>query len=163
MTGAEGPCSGAHSPKWKGGCGDALFIHAAPPYLRRNEISISYANQCAGGVRNETQTRERSGRRPWSFSSSLAMPARRRLTSSASWVHHGGRIAVCVPCPPHIPTLPRMSDTGPTCYSSFDLSSIYTVKYHLTTHICLYQLPFLISTTPGPRSRFPALSDLPVI
>ena len=49
------------------------------------------------------------------------------------------------------------------CYSSFDLSSIYAVKYHLTTRIRLYQLSFLISTTPGPRSRFPALSDLPVI
>ena len=49
------------------------------------------------------------------------------------------------------------------CYSSFDLSSIYAVKYHLTTRIHLYQLSFLISTIPGPRSRFPALSDLPVI
>ena len=49
------------------------------------------------------------------------------------------------------------------CYSSFDLSSIYTVKYHLTTRIRLYQLSFLISTIPGPHSRFPALSDLPVI
>ena len=49
------------------------------------------------------------------------------------------------------------------CYSSFDLSSIYTVKYHLTTRICLYQLSFLISTIPSPHSHFPALSDLPVI
>ena len=49
------------------------------------------------------------------------------------------------------------------CYSSFDLSSIYAVKYHLTMRIRLYQLSFLISTIPGPHSRFPALSDLPVI
>jgi len=49
------------------------------------------------------------------------------------------------------------------CYSSFDLSSIYAVKYHLTTRIRLYQLSFLISTIPGPRYRFPAFSDLPVI
>jgi len=49
------------------------------------------------------------------------------------------------------------------CYSSLDLSSIYTVKYHLTTRICLYQLSFLISMIPGLRSRFPAFSDLPVI
>ena len=55
------------------------------------------------------------------------------------------------------------ADIGMNCYSSFDLSSIYTVKYHLTMHIHLYQLSFLISTIPGPRSRFPALSDLPVI
>jgi len=50
-----------------------------------------------------------------------------------------------------------------TCYSSFDLSSIYAVKYHLTTHIRLYQPSFLISTIPGPHYRFPAFSDLPVI
>ena len=49
------------------------------------------------------------------------------------------------------------------CYSSFDLSSIYTVKYHLTMRIRLYQLSFLISTIPGPRYRFPVLSDLPII
>ena len=49
------------------------------------------------------------------------------------------------------------------CYSSFDSSSIYAVKYHLTTRIRLYQLSFLISTIPGPRSRLPALLDLPVI
>ena len=35
------------------------------------------------------------------------------------------------------------------CYSSFDLSSIYAVKYHLTMRICLYQPSFLISTIPG--------------
>jgi len=51
----------------------------------------------------------------------------------------------------------------PHCYSSFDLSSIYAVKYHLMTRIRLYQLSFLISTIPGPRYRFPALLDLPVI
>jgi len=49
------------------------------------------------------------------------------------------------------------------CYSSFDLSSIYAVKYHLTMRIRLYQPSFLISTIPGPRYRFPALSDLPII
>jgi len=49
------------------------------------------------------------------------------------------------------------------CYSSFDLSSIYAVKYHLTMRIHLYQLSFLISTIPGPRYCFPAFSDLPVI
>jgi len=49
------------------------------------------------------------------------------------------------------------------CYNSFDLSSIYAVKYHLTTRIRLYQLSFLISTIPGPRYHFPAFSDLPVI
>ena len=49
------------------------------------------------------------------------------------------------------------------CYSSFDLSSIYAVKYHLTTRIRLYRLSFLISTIPGPHFRFPAFSDLPVI
>ena len=49
------------------------------------------------------------------------------------------------------------------CYSSLDLSSIYTVKYHLTTRIRLYQLSFLISMIPGLHSCFLALSDLPVI
>jgi len=49
------------------------------------------------------------------------------------------------------------------CYSSFDLSSIYAVKYHLTMRIRLYQLSFLISTIPGPRYCFPAFSDLSVI
>jgi len=49
------------------------------------------------------------------------------------------------------------------CYSSFDLSSIYTVKYHLTMHIRLYQLSFLISMIPGPHYRFPTFSDLPII
>jgi len=49
------------------------------------------------------------------------------------------------------------------CYSSLDLSSIYAVKYHLTTHIHLYQLSFLISTIPSLRYRFPAFLDLPVI
>jgi len=53
--------------------------------------------------------------------------------------------------------------TDSDCYSSFDLSSIYAVKYHLTTRIHLYQPSFLISTIPGPRYRFPAFSDLPVI
>jgi len=50
-----------------------------------------------------------------------------------------------------------------TCYSSFDLSSIYAVKYHLTMRIRLYQLSFLISMIPGLCYRFPAFSDLPVI
>jgi len=45
------------------------------------------------------------------------------------------------------------------CYSSFDLSSIYAVKYHLTTHIRLYQPSFLISTIPSPLYHFPALLD----
>jgi len=54
-------------------------------------------------------------------------------------------------------------DTIPTCYSSFDLSSIYAVKYHLTTHICLYQLSFPISMIPSPLYHFPALLDLPII
>jgi len=49
------------------------------------------------------------------------------------------------------------------CYGSFDLSSIYAVKYHLTTCIHLYQLSFFISTIPSLRYRFPAFSDLPVI
>jgi len=49
------------------------------------------------------------------------------------------------------------------CYSSFDLSSIYAVKYHLTTRIRLYQLSFPISTIPGLHYHFPAFSDLPVI
>jgi len=53
--------------------------------------------------------------------------------------------------------------TVSTCYSSFNLSSIYAVKYHLTTRIRLYQLSFLISTIPGPCYRFPAFSDLSVI
>jgi len=48
------------------------------------------------------------------------------------------------------------------CYSSFDLSSIYAVKYHLMMHIRLYQLSFLISTIPGPCYHFPAFSDFPV-
>ena len=39
------------------------------------------------------------------------------------------------------------------CYSSFDLSSIYTVKYHLMIRICLYQLSFLISMIPGLHSH----------
>jgi len=70
----------------------------------------------------------------------------------------------------YIPQSPQYStlstSTGITlvnCYSSFDLSSIYAVKYHLTTRIRLYQLSFLISTIPGPRYRFPTFSDLPVI
>ena len=54
-------------------------------------------------------------------------------------------------------------DLEDECYSSFDLSSIYAVKYHLTTRIRLYQLSFLISTILGPHSRFPTLSDLPDI
>ena len=49
------------------------------------------------------------------------------------------------------------------CYNSFDLSSIYAVKYHLMTRIRLYQLSFLISTIPSPHYCFPAFSDLPVI
>ena len=49
------------------------------------------------------------------------------------------------------------------CYSSFDLSSIYTVKYHLTMRIRSYQLSFLISMISGLRYRFPVFSDLPVI
>ena len=49
------------------------------------------------------------------------------------------------------------------CYSSFDLSSIYAVKYHLTMRIRLYHLSFLISTISSPCFRFPALLDLPVI
>ena len=48
------------------------------------------------------------------------------------------------------------------CYSSFELSNIYTVKYHLTMRICLYQLSFLISMIPSLHSCFPALLDLPV-
>jgi len=55
------------------------------------------------------------------------------------------------------------ADSNMACYSSLDLSSIYAVKYHLMMRICLYQLSFLINTISGPRSRFPALSDLPVI
>jgi len=58
---------------------------------------------------------------------------------------------------------PQWSHTKSHCYSSFDLSNIYTVKYHLTTRIRLYQLSFLISTIPGPRYHLPAFSDLPVI
>ena len=57
----------------------------------------------------------------------------------------------------------HVAPDGGTCYSSFDLSSIYAVKYHLMTHIRLYQLSSLISTIPGPRSHFPALLDLPII
>ena len=57
----------------------------------------------------------------------------------------------------------QQMDIKGACYSSFNLSSIYAVKYHLMTRICLYQLSFLISTIPGLHSRFPALSDLPVI
>jgi len=49
------------------------------------------------------------------------------------------------------------------CYSSFDLSSIYAVKYHLITCNCLYQLLFLISTIPSPHSHIPTLLDLPTI
>jgi len=49
---------------------------------------------------------------------------------------------------------------GFTCYSSFDLSSIYAVKYHLTMRICLYQLSFLISMIPGPHYCFPAVTFL---
>jgi len=50
-----------------------------------------------------------------------------------------------------------------TCYSSFNLSSIYAVKYHLTMRIHLYQLSFLISMIPSPLYHFPTLSDLPII
>ena len=46
------------------------------------------------------------------------------------------------------------------CYSSFDLSSIYAVKYHLTTRIRLYQLSFLISMIPGPRYRLSRILGL---
>ena len=49
------------------------------------------------------------------------------------------------------------------CYSSFNLSSIYAVKYHLTMCICLYQLSFLISMILSPRFCFPTLLDLPLI
>ena len=49
------------------------------------------------------------------------------------------------------------------CYSSFDLSSIYAVKYHLTMCIHLYQPSFLISMIPGLHSHFPTLWDLPII
>ena len=67
---------------------------------------------------------------------------------------------------PTYPNLRQCPHAGPLrlpCYNSFDLSSIYAVKYHLTTRICLYQLSFLISTIPGPLYHFPAFSDLPVI
>ena len=66
-----------------------------------------------------------------------------------------------VPLPPS--ECPQDDCTDNRCYGSFDLSSIYAVKYHLTTRIRLYQLSFLVSTIPGPRYRFPAFSDLPVI
>ena len=56
-----------------------------------------------------------------------------------------------------------IDETKQWCYSSFNLSSIYAVKYHLTTHICLYQLSFPISMIPSPLYHFPALLDLPII
>ena len=66
-------------------------------------------------------------------------------------------------CPPPLYTHDSSQFCYQRCYNFFDLSSIYAVKYHLTTRIRLYQLSFLISMIPGPRSHFPALSDLPVI
>jgi len=50
-----------------------------------------------------------------------------------------------------------------TCYSSFNLSSIYAVKYYLTMRIHLYQLSFLISMIPSLHYCILALSDLTII
>ena len=59
----------------------------------------------------------------------------------------------------YIPTNSTSINTS-QCYSSFDLSSIYAVKYHLTTRIRLYQPSFLISTIPGPRYRLSRILGL---
>ena len=77
LTLAEGPCSGAQC-KFEKEMGNTLECNWHRPCLEiRSKVSVMspIIRQCAGGVRSESETGERSWRRPRSLSSSSSCSA----------------------------------------------------------------------------------------